>query len=192
MPPQNRRVVTPDLAALRALSHPTRVRILTHLRTEGPSTATMLAGRFGLHSGAASYHLRQLAEHGLIAEDTARGNGRDRWWKAVHEQTVTRSSHATTPQEMAAEDGLWRSAAFMYAERTEAALDERALLPPAWRHASTLSDWTFEVPADRAAEVVEQIRGLLAGIDDEPGTGSAQFTIQVQAFPIPGHVEPDL
>ncbi|WP_372352254.1 hypothetical protein [Streptomyces sp. KL116D] len=43
-----------------------------------------MARQFDLDSGAASYHLRKLAEGGLIEEDTGRGNRRDRWWRALH------------------------------------------------------------------------------------------------------------
>ena len=59
------------------------------LRSEGPATATSLARRLDLNSGATSYHLRQLAQHGFVVEDTERGNARDRWWKAAHQATMT-------------------------------------------------------------------------------------------------------
>jgi DNA-binding transcriptional ArsR family regulator len=74
-----------DGRLLRALAHPLRVRILELLREDGPATASGLAKRVGESSGTTSWHLRQLAESGLIAEDTERGSRRDRWWKAVHE-----------------------------------------------------------------------------------------------------------
>ena len=83
--------ITPTPAALRALSHPVRLRMLALLRTEGPATATTLAARLGLNTGATSYHLRQLAEHGFVVDDPERGDGRDRWWQAAHRATVTNS-----------------------------------------------------------------------------------------------------
>jgi hypothetical protein len=43
----------------------------------------VLARRVGESSGAASYHLRQLAKHGFIEEDTERGTARERWWRPV-------------------------------------------------------------------------------------------------------------
>src|SRR6476620_8214174 len=79
--------ITPTAAGLRALSHPTRLKMLMLLRLEGPATATSLAGKLQLNTGATSYHLRQLAEHGFIEEDAERGDARDRWWKAAHEST---------------------------------------------------------------------------------------------------------
>jgi hypothetical protein len=43
----------------------------------------MLATEYGEDRGATSYHLRQLARYGFIAEDTARSAGRRRYWRAV-------------------------------------------------------------------------------------------------------------
>ncbi|MDP2774304.1 MAG: helix-turn-helix domain-containing protein [Nocardioides sp.] len=75
--------ITPSPQALKALTHPVRLRMLGLLRTEGPATATRLATRLGLNSGATSYHLRQLARHGFVVDDEERGNARERWWRAA-------------------------------------------------------------------------------------------------------------
>ncbi|HWH01466.1 MAG TPA: helix-turn-helix domain-containing protein, partial [Pilimelia sp.] len=71
-------------AQLRVLAHPLRSRLLGSLRVHGPQTATALAARLRTNTGAASYHLRQLAGAGLVAEETGRGRGRERWWRAAH------------------------------------------------------------------------------------------------------------
>ena len=84
--------ISPDIAGLRALSHPVRLRMLGLLRTEGPATATSLAQRLDLNTGATSYHLRQLAQHGFIEEDPERGTGRDRWWRAAHDARAPTSA----------------------------------------------------------------------------------------------------
>jgi len=68
-----------DVAAVRALAHPLRLRLLDLLRFEGPSTATLLGQRVNESSGATSYHLRQLARYGFIEEAPSRG-GRERLW----------------------------------------------------------------------------------------------------------------
>lgn len=78
----------PDpVRAIRALSHPLRVRLLDLLRFDGPSTATLLARRVGESSGATSYHLRQLARHGFIEEDERDGR-RERWWRHRERRVV--------------------------------------------------------------------------------------------------------
>src|SRR5437762_3012360 len=72
-----------DPAALRALAHPLRVRLLGLLREHGPGTATTLAHAVGESTGDTSYHLRQLARYGLVVPVPDRGRGRERWWAAA-------------------------------------------------------------------------------------------------------------
>ncbi len=68
-------------SALKALAHPLRVEIIDALGSFGPATASALGERLNESSGATSYHLRQLAKHGFIVEDEARGTARERWWR---------------------------------------------------------------------------------------------------------------
>ena len=76
-----------DARGMRALAHPVRLAILTRLQSDGASTATRLSESVGASPSVTSWHLRQLAAHGLVrdASDGAarRGHGRERWWEAV-------------------------------------------------------------------------------------------------------------
>ncbi|MFD6666158.1 helix-turn-helix domain-containing protein, partial [Micromonospora chalcea] len=74
----NRRVSDPR--AMRALAHPTRLRLLGELRLRGPQTVGMLSERTGEAVGSVSYHVGKLAEHGFVTEapDLARDR-RERW-----------------------------------------------------------------------------------------------------------------
>jgi DNA-binding transcriptional ArsR family regulator len=72
-----------DTDQLRALAHPLRIRILDELSMYGPLTASGLGERLAESSGATSYHLRQLEKHGLVREDTTKGNARERWWERM-------------------------------------------------------------------------------------------------------------
>ena len=152
--------IEPDTMALRALAHPVRMRMLGLLRLEGPATATGLAERLGLNSGATSYHLRQLARHGFIAEDETRGNGRDRWWKAAHESTVT-----TTVGDD--EDAVDAAIAFSQAAlnwqvaQMQRALERHGQLPPAWRAASTASDFSIPLNVDQAQALTDRLMAVL-------------------------------
>src|SRR4051812_49925354 len=71
-----------DAPALKALAHPLRVQILRLLELREQMSVTSLAGELGETTGAVSYHLRQLARHGLVEEVDAeepegrRGGGR--------------------------------------------------------------------------------------------------------------------
>lgn len=82
MPDQGEPRELTDPAALRALGHPLRQRILRRLHRDGPATSTSLARALGENTGNTSYHLRQLAEHGFVRELPERGSGRERWWEA--------------------------------------------------------------------------------------------------------------
>ncbi len=71
-----------DATGMRALAHPVRVRILGELQRHGPSTATRLSPAVGATPSVTSWHLRHLAQHGLVRDAEARGSGRERWWEA--------------------------------------------------------------------------------------------------------------
>lgn len=78
--PEPREITSPE--TLKLLAHPHRYRIARQLR-RGPATSTTLARELGLNTGATSYHLRQMAEHGFIEEVPELARGRERWWRAV-------------------------------------------------------------------------------------------------------------
>jgi predicted ArsR family transcriptional regulator len=182
--------VTPDPTALRALAHPVRMRILGLLRTDGPATATGLAQRLGLNSGATSYHLRQLAQHGFVVEDEGRGTARDRWWKAAHQATRTDLGAATDPRAKEAVDAFAQAVAVVHTEWLQRAVEERPLLPDAWRGASSISDWGLRLTPERADELTRAIVALVEGFgeDDEDTEGAEQFVTVLHAFPRPGRI----
>ena len=68
-----------DRPALAMLAHPLRSRLLAELRVRGPATATTLAAVLQTNTGATSYHLRKLAQVGLVV-DASLGSGRQRLW----------------------------------------------------------------------------------------------------------------
>ena len=172
-------VVTSD--NLRGLAHPLRVRLLGLLRAYGPATATTLARRLGLTSGALSYHLRQLERYGFIVEDTERGNGRERWWRAAHRRTLFEMA---TPDgeglvyEDAVVDALIRGVTQARANRYD--LEEE------WRAQFNFSDTMLRLTPAEAERLGTEMNALLAGYrqHDPEGTGpegsrlvAAQFQI---------------
>jgi len=181
------RAVTPSSAGLRALSHPTRLKMLMLLRLEGPATATSLAQRLTLNTGATSYHLRQLAEHGFIEEDPERGDARDRWWKASHESTHA-SVADRSPDEREEIEAYLQTVALMYTELLMQAVAERMHLPEAWQAASTTSDWHLRLTPARAGELVERLVGVLEDFAEDDGDDTGSFVVNLNAFPRPGTV----
>ena len=91
------------------------------LRTEGPTTATALAQRLGLNTGATSYHLRQLAQHGFIVDDEERGNGRERWWRAAHASTRTDLEEYKDPADQEALDAYLQTVIVVYTQMLQQA-----------------------------------------------------------------------
>ena len=181
--------ITPGVQQLKALSHPVRVRMLGLLRVDGPATATMLATRLGLNSGATSYHLRQLAQHGFVVDDEARGNGRDRWWKAAHSATTTRSDAERGADGEEALDAYLQSVAVVMTELLQRSVEERPLLTKEWRDASQIGDWVIELTPQRAKAVVEALIAEIEEVEeDEEAEEAEAFVIQLHAFPLPGRI----
>lgn len=174
---------------MRALAHPVRVRLLGLLRTEGPSTATRLGERTGLSSAATSYHLRQLAEHGLVVDDAdaQRNHGRERWWRAAHRFTVM-DSVDDDPESVAAATEYLRAVATRYADHVTNWLDEMLTAPKPWRDASTLSNVQLLLTTAETVELMHRIEELLLTARTyEPGEGgprgSRRVSVQWQVLP---------
>lgn len=182
-------IVRLDPQNLRGLAHPLRVRLLGLLRLDGPSTATKLAERVGESSGATSYHLRQLAAHGFVVEDTEHtGTGRERWWRAT--ARFTDLSQRTARESAGASEGFLRALAAECSQEVEAFLDELPSLPPSWDEGWTVSDRVLRLtPAEAKrlrhdlAKVIDRYR------DDQPGgvpgapRTAERVILQIQVLP---------
>lgn len=182
--------ITPTPQQMKALTHPVRVRMLGLLRLDGPATATTLATRLGLNTGATSYHLRQLAQHGFVEEDTARGNARDRWWRAAHRSTTTDTAGPTEPEARDTLDAYLQSIVVVSTEQLQRSVEELPLLPEEWRDATTYSDWVVSLTPRKALAVIEHLMAAIQEIDEEEDDDeAAPFVLQLNAFPYPGKVE---
>ena len=177
-----------DASAMKALAHPLRVRLLGLLRAHGPATATQLAARVGVNTGATSYHLRQLAAAGLIVEDESRGNARDRWWRAAHRKTYMEGSGAGTSEVEAA---YLDAVAEVYASNMHQAVAELPTLPKAWDDATTLSNYGLRLTAAEARALLEELEAVIARYRPADSTdpaprGARRVSLQLQAFVTPG------
>ena len=178
--------ITPSPEALKALSHPVRLRMLGLLRIEGPATATSLAARLGLNTGATSYHLRHLAQHGFIVDDAERGNARDRWWRAVHQSTTTGPEEPGDDGAGEVLDAYLQAVAVLYTELLQRAMEERPLLPEAWRNASEFSDYVLRLTPAKARGLRDAIHEAILATEEDPvSEESEQFVVQLSAYPCP-------
>jgi hypothetical protein len=126
-----------DPKMMRALAHPARIAIWTHIGLRGPTTATECAEVAGLSPSACSYHLRTLARYGFIEEDrTSAADGRERPWRA----RLLAFTHEDGPDEPA----VGRVASRLLVENLRTAaeetraryLDRRSEYPADWQAAS--------------------------------------------------------
>lgn len=186
-----------DTTSLRALAHPLRVRLLGALRIHGPATATMLAERLGESSGATSYHLRALAEHDFIVEDTERNRGRQRWWKSAQEMTSWSSADfVDDPEARAADEWLTGFAVHRGMEEVDEWIRARGEADVRWIEACETSDYfarmtptELRTMLDELHEVVQRHIDALEQVDasgddaDRDGPGREIVRLLLYAFP---------
>ncbi|MFE6973157.1 winged helix-turn-helix domain-containing protein [Streptomyces sp. NPDC057682] len=136
--------------------HPVRTALLDLLAEEGTVTSTRAAARLGYSSGLCSFHLRQLARHGLIEEAPHEG-GRVRPWQL--RRAPSREGERAEPEEFTTlarglEDESYR---YWLAHREQG--------PEGWRHDASFSAVVHLTP-EEAAELAASVRRLLAGYRD--------------------------
>jgi DNA-binding MarR family transcriptional regulator len=165
-----RRTIT-DVGALRVLADPVRYRLLRHLMTVGPQTATQCAGVVDATPSNCSYHLRELAKHDLIERvqgpGRGGGDGRERRWRATatglgfdpYDRPEDRSDGVETDRvaELVGRElahvRIDDDAAFAHA-----AIDGCDALPVEWRRAVEMAGYGLRITA-------AELTGLTAAID---------------------------
>jgi DNA-binding transcriptional ArsR family regulator len=181
-------ILTPS--KLKGISHPIRLRLLDLLQQEGPATATSLAAKIGQSSGVTSYHLRVLAENGLIEEDTERGNARDRFWKAPHRSisfSVRLAEDPGTEEKIDATSQYLRIVADEVHRRMLVGIDLFTAGPESMASAPwKMNDWAMRLTPEEARELSAQISDLAhryfrppGDPDPRPGTVRAYFGFQL-------------
>jgi DNA-binding transcriptional ArsR family regulator len=191
--PARDQMLTPK--ALRGVVHPLRLRLLRLLQDDGPATATSLAARIEQSSGVASYHLRVLAEHGFIVEETERGTGRDRWWRAVHRSTSFTFRMPEDPGDAESVENaeyLMRYLAdesyrrmLAYVSTISARIEDLPTEP--WQTGA----WPLRLTPEENRELMDRVLALVAEYrreqgDPDPRPGTDRAIFQFQMLPDPG------
>jgi hypothetical protein len=138
--------------------HPVRDALLELLRRDGIVTATSAAAELGGSSGLYSFHLRRLAEYGLI-EEAPGPRGHVRPWRLAGPGTDgapadTGSRPLTDAQLSAMARGLEDESYLHWLSRRDAA-------PAQWRRDEVFSQVVFLTP-DEMAGMANVIRALIA------------------------------
>lgn len=164
-----------DPQAMRALAHPVRLAALSWLQKNGPATATQLSEHVGASPSVTSWHLRHLADFGLVADGPPPDGGSDRrqrWWRSM--ARGFRFDMPDTPE--GAEAGRLLRAEMMN-QALEAAqqwlVETEAALDPEWSRRASLANTRLVVTPDEAEALEAAIEELLApyvqrGEDDAP------------------------
>jgi DNA-binding transcriptional ArsR family regulator len=176
-----------DPRAIRALAHPLRVAMISLLRERGAMTATQLAALAGESSGSTSYHLRELAKHGLIEEMPSRGTARERYWRARARHFEFRGAAHSTAEAQAAMAQLRARIVERFGADMMRFLEEAPSLEPEWQEACiTLREQLRVTPAELTeldAQLVELVAPYRADNRRRAPRGAANVTLLALAFP---------
>ena len=157
--PTKRTLELTDPRALRALAHPTRLRLVGLLRTHGSLTATQAAALLGQTSGNCSFHLRQLARYGLVEEVPLPGRAKP--WRATAWYTSWPGT-ADDPDYAAAAGLLSRVVVDRYIELMHGWIDNGTDESPEWRQAAWFGDVLICVTPDELTAAGEAVTEVLA------------------------------
>ena len=158
-PAPRREVELRDARSLRALAHPTRLKLVGLLRLKGPMTATQAARELGETPQRCTFHLGQLAKHGLV-EEAGGGRGRERPWRATASSTSW-PNVASGPEAAVAAQMLEAVVAEQHFESVMTYIDGKHELPVEWQEAAQLNDAALYLTAEELAELGRQVWDLL-------------------------------
>jgi len=151
-----------DLGTLKAIAHPLRMRLYRGLTVARVATASQLAEQVGEAVSLVSYHLRKLAEHGLIEEAQPQSeDGRERWWQPASDGlSVHDEDFRDAPEKAAAHTAASRLFSEQRNEMYRRWLDERTHWGSEWNTASDSSESMVRLTASELAEFSAEMRAL--------------------------------
>ncbi|MET9389196.1 helix-turn-helix domain-containing protein [Streptomyces sp. NPDC006624] len=182
-----------DVGTLKALAHPLRARLMRALTLARAATASQLAEQVDEAVSLVSYHLRKLAEHGLIEEAEPRSaDGRERWWQPASDGlSIHDEDFRDAPEKAAAHAAASRLFFDQRSGMYRRYLDERAHWSPEWTTAAESSESVLRLTAAELAELTAELRALarryqeLGRAADAAGDteGRENVALHTDAFP---------
>ncbi|MFJ8823319.1 ArsR/SmtB family transcription factor [Streptomyces sp. NPDC102467] len=182
-----------DLGTLKALAHPLRSRLYRELSLRRVATASQLADEIDEAVALVSYHLRKLAEHGLIEEaEPQRADGRERWWQPASDGVSIRDADfRDAPEKAAAHTAASRLFFEQRADMYRRFLDQRIAWEDAWASAHESSESMMRLTAPELTELVGEMRALLRRYEergraaDDAGDTDGRENVAVHTYAFP-------
>ncbi len=181
-----RRIAEPE--ALEALAHPVRLELINHLMAAGPATASACARAVRDTPSNCSYHLRVLAQVGLVGEAPS-DDGRERPWQALITGFETGSEQSGSP--MSPQEAKLLAVSVQRDQRVlREYLARRDQEAGDWRRADFYGAYTLRVTPDELSELNQRldalIRPYIAATRERMPPGAELAHVGLQAF----HVRP--
>lgn len=140
----------------------------------------------GETTGATSYHLRQLARHGLVEQcDPPEGTSRQRWWRMAVDEIHMRGFEFMANEQTREAAGFLlreynsdrcRRLANWYAMATE--------WPEAWQRASSDSDGRLDLNPKQTRALADELHAVVTRYREmKPGRGARKIDFQYAVFP---------
>ncbi|QNP73253.1 helix-turn-helix transcriptional regulator [Streptomyces roseirectus] len=182
-----------DVGTLKALAHPLRSQLYRGLTVARVATASQLAAQVGEAVSLVSYHLRKLAEHGLIEEAGAQSaDGRERWWRRTSDGLrIQDADFRDAPERAAAHTAASRLFFEQRADMYRHFLDERARWGAEWNAAAESSETNLRLTAGELAELNQELLALLRRYDERgraaeaAGDTEGRENVQVHTYAFP-------
>jgi hypothetical protein len=177
-----------DPKMMRALAHPARIAIWSHIALRGSITATECAEVAGLSPSACSYHLRTLAKYGFVEEDrTSAADGRERPWRARLLAFTLEDRPDSSAGERVASRLLVENLRASSEEVRARYLDRQYEYPAAWRSASGEAFSVAHVTPDELDELRAKVLTLMepyVRLDPaERSPGALPVRVMLDMFP---------
>ena len=175
--------VVTDVVEFRALADPVRLDLFDLVRRDGPVAVEDVCGRLGLAPDAASSHLRQLGDAGLIVRDAA-----GKW------STEARGIYFEIPDEPEAQRAareLSNTMLVRYASRpSDWVRQVEPRLDVTWARATGLFNARVELTADELRRLQEELERLLEPFTNRPAADrpADASPVRITAYFLP---EPD-
>lgn len=181
-----------NVAALRALNNPLRLRLYYALCMSGSATATHLADELDESVSLVSYHLRRLAAFDYVEPDPdpPGGDARERWWRPTSEGfSFSPSDFDEGPDAAAALTQAMRQMTAHRMAYWQAWVDGQAGWSRQWRDAAFSGDNPLlEMTPEQVHEFTEDYLELVRGWSERLATAPEDperehVMLSMQAFP---------